>query len=703
MKTPNMGEKSAAPQSPPRAGVAFRVGIVGHRPNRLPQDPAARDALQKMIGRVLDLVRREVSRFQDADRAGAAPFYAAERPILRAVSPLAEGSDRMFAAEAIELGYELLCPMPFYREEFENDFLPPRALEENSLERFRELLRRAETGAGLTAYELDGQRSASAEAYGMAGRLVLNQSDLLIVVWDRGKPAGGGGTVQTLREAAQYRVPALWINALNPHEWRVLLSEDDIAAIERGETGGASDVQAASMESAIERIVAAELDPPRPATAQTQLTQLNATEYFREIRPRRNYWIVWKLFRDLVADGRPALPKIAVADFEVQISADWPIKADREGPPVPEADGVRAGNGEACSTMEDWVNRRLRPQYAWADKLADWYADHYRSAYVSIYLLSALGVLIALAGHAAWWAAALEFVCIVIIVALVMYGSRRHWHERWMEYRLLAELIRQIRIKIPLGGGRPLPRTPIHLGIYEDLTQTWMYWHMRAVARATGIPAARVAPQYLLDCLGYMDELVRNQLNFHNATRQRSKRIAELLHSIASNLFLISLYFVAIRLIILATDYWAPGVASYLPIPLSLAVLAGALVLRSSAVFLLLAALLAIVIVGLNTVSFQSVIALFLVLAVLPAFGAAITGIANQGEFARLEKRSIAMAGAFVQFQAHIKELRARIENEPPTTSMMASVIALASEITQIMVDEVSDWRVVVAEQPVRW
>ncbi len=467
----------------------------------------------------------------------------------------------------------------------------------------------------------------------------------------------------------------------------------------------AAGAQADSMASQLQRIVTAELGSPRSLTGQNQVTELTASEYFHEIKPRWNYWFVWKMFRDLLGGEGLVLPELKVADFESQISVGWPIRADQARLFEPAVNAAPAQARPTASAMEDWVNRRLRAHYAWADKLADWYADHYRSAYVSIYLLSAIGVLIAIWGHASWWTAGLEFLCVLCIVGLVTCGSRRHWHERWMEYRLLAELIRQIRIKVPLGGGRPLPRTPIHLGIYENLTQTWMYWHMRAVARANGIPTARVGPQYLLDCLGYMNELVDSQLNFHNSTIQRSKRIAELLHSIASNLFLISLCFVVIRLVTLATAHWSSALAQDLPMALSLLVLAGALVLRAGPVFLFLAAFLAVLILALTLTSnsLDWAITLFLVLAVLPAFGAAFTGIANQGEFARLEKRSIAMAGAFEQFQNRIKQLQARIERDPPATAMMANLIALATEITQIMVDEVSDWRAVVAEQPMRW
>jgi hypothetical protein len=93
----------------------------------------------------------------------------------------------------------------------------------------------------------------------------------------------------------------------------------------------------------------------------------------------------------------------------------------------------------------------------------------------------------------------------------------------------------------------------------------------------------------------------------------------------------------------------------------------------------------------------------FIVLAALPAFGAALASIANQGEFARLAKRSVAMASTFEEFAGRVRELEQQLaaESAEPTTQL-ADVITLATEITQVMVDEVSDWRVVVAEQPMR-
>ena len=42
--------------------------------------------------------------------------------MLRVISPLAEGADRLVAKEAIALGFELQCPLPFTREEYQRDF-----------------------------------------------------------------------------------------------------------------------------------------------------------------------------------------------------------------------------------------------------------------------------------------------------------------------------------------------------------------------------------------------------------------------------------------------------------------------------------------------------------------------------------------------------------------------------------------------------
>ena len=671
-----MLHRTAGSERPPRAPIAFRVGIVGHRPNRLPTEQHSLDALRSTLRHVLDQVRAEVLDFASTDDANT--LYSGDQPILRAVSSLAEGSDRIFAEEALDLGYRLLCPMPFHQKEFEADFAPKNALEPRSLERFREILERARARGpdGLAVFELDGDRRAEGAAYAAAGRVVLNQSDLLIAVWDGGEAAGGGGTAQTLREALQYHVPVLWVHSNAPHAWRILNSIQDLQSAEIDRVEPPSSAQPldpaatrTDMPRAIRTIVLEELVLPAPAFSPNwaSMVRAHAVQYFRERKPAFNIAFIWKTFRSLLVDGRLRVPAIIVRDFEEQIDSGWPIH------PAPEAiSSVDASSSRRRPTpVEDWVNRQLRTHYAWADKRGDLYADAYRSSYILIYLLSAAAVFVALLPMAAHFegtaktiSVAVELVILLLIVLLLWLESTRHWHERWMEYRLLAELIRQVRILIPFGGGRPFPRVPAHLGIYGSLDQTWMYWHMRAISRATGIPNQKITPRYVHDCLDYVGKIVgvgaAGQLQFHHQAERTSHRTRHRLHVASTVLFFLTIISIATHFA-LGLPWLHSIELQYPPIDRWLVLLA----------------------------------------ATLPAFGAALAGIANQGEFARLAKRSAAMAGAFEEFAVRIRMLEAEAERDEKSLSLVR-VAQLAAKISEVMVDEVSDWRVIVVEPPVR-
>src|ERR1043166_2430237 len=151
---------TAKPNSPPKVRLTFRVGVVGHRPNRLKREDIP--SLTKRLGEVLSSVKKSVQDFSAKNPS----LFSDESPCLRAVSPLAEGTDRYFAREAIKLDYELCSPMPFQKEDFENDFKPPHSLEPdiNSIADFNNIL--AEAGARTDAriFELDGARKDAGDA-----------------------------------------------------------------------------------------------------------------------------------------------------------------------------------------------------------------------------------------------------------------------------------------------------------------------------------------------------------------------------------------------------------------------------------------------------------------------------------------------------------------------------------------------------------
>lgn len=175
----------------PRPGPAVRVGITGTRSLADAQIPRLTAGLDSVLGRV---ARR-------LDQA-AGPEV---RPHLRFLSPLARGADRLAARVALAHGFALAVPMPFPRADYERDFGMPGDRAE-----FRALLAHATAGV----LELDGARGPEATAsYEAVGRHVVDQSDLLIAVWDGTPAAGRGGTAEIVHYAAERGIPVWWLNA----------------------------------------------------------------------------------------------------------------------------------------------------------------------------------------------------------------------------------------------------------------------------------------------------------------------------------------------------------------------------------------------------------------------------------------------------------------------------------------------------------
>jgi hypothetical protein len=80
--------------------------------------------------------------------------------------------------------------------------------------------------------------------------------------------------------------------------------------------------------------------------------------------------------------------------------------------------------------------------------------------------------------------------------------------------------------------------------------------------------------------------------------------------------------------------------------------------------------------------------------AVLPALGGTLTAINNQGEFVRIAKRSSAMAARFAELGRAVEAMTA-----PERSLTLAELQDVSYRISQMMVAEVLDWRVVFSDQ----
>jgi hypothetical protein len=176
------------PARPSHPYPVFAVGITGHRPNRLPE--AGRSRVGSEIGRILDLVL--------ASRLASYPDVR-----LALVSGLAEGSDSLAADAALERAIPLRAILPFGIPEYEKDFESADAKA-----CFRHFLSKSASVAAL-----GGARDEADAAYEAAGIAMLDESRMIIAVWD-GKPAAGrGGTAEIVAMAIARETPVLWIDS----------------------------------------------------------------------------------------------------------------------------------------------------------------------------------------------------------------------------------------------------------------------------------------------------------------------------------------------------------------------------------------------------------------------------------------------------------------------------------------------------------
>jgi hypothetical protein len=124
---------------------------------------------------------------------------------IRILSSLAEGADRILAKRLLMIpGTILWVPLPLPEEQYLQDFETSASKQE-----FHQLLGKAERVINLPA------GNGRAAAYLAAGEYILENSDILLAVWD-GKPAQStGGTGEIIALARSRNLPLVWIHAGN--------------------------------------------------------------------------------------------------------------------------------------------------------------------------------------------------------------------------------------------------------------------------------------------------------------------------------------------------------------------------------------------------------------------------------------------------------------------------------------------------------
>ena len=165
------------PQSSVKLPLVLAIGFSGHR--QLQDETKCREAIRNVL--------------KDWKTRVPGAVYG--------VSSAAEGGDLLFAETCLELKIPIRIFLPFPKEMFRDDF------DDATWKRAERAM-----AASLTV-EVKGGSQKSAEGYYECSIETVQQSELLIALWDGKQARGMGGTADAVNFALQLGRPIVWINS----------------------------------------------------------------------------------------------------------------------------------------------------------------------------------------------------------------------------------------------------------------------------------------------------------------------------------------------------------------------------------------------------------------------------------------------------------------------------------------------------------
>jgi hypothetical protein len=538
---------ATAVPNPARPFAALRVGVTGKRTLTSEQSTSLTDQLRYVLGLVRDQVASLAS--DPAAQSVYAPAPTADgKPLLRLLSPLAEGADRLAARVAPDCGYTLHVPLPFKQGEYEQDFLAdPQRGKPDTTGEFTALLPTA-ANARLT---LDGGRDHAgdgsydeARSYEAAGRTVVRNADLMIALWDGAPPKGWGGTAEIIRFALESGTPVCWIDTgdatvkflESPHQMQPAATTQPFEA---------------ALRIWLTRLIV----PPqleRPANNRLLLERL--VDFLRWFcrRPRKEPLDVYLNEPEPPPGPRPWFWRAHTWLIETAARHKVPNPGPQEDPPDP-------------------IPRAWFHHFMAADARANEHAARYRSVYVWAFAFAALSLICAATSLAfqqnalvEWAALAIEVGSLLAVLLLIVANIWQDWHQRWIDYRLLTELCRKQQALAPLGWSLPgraidtladRVASPSTISTPSDPDRTaWVAWFFAALRRAADLPSGQFDAALIGRCRKMVrEDLIEAQIAYHEGRAQQYDRAGHFFELLGEALFLLILFLVGAKLWLLMT------------------------------------------------------------------------------------------------------------------------------------------------------
>jgi hypothetical protein len=523
------------------------VGVTGHRPKRLRDNNADMDTLRLRARTVLDAVATGVAQLRDDDPRPSP--YANEPALLRLVSPLAEGSDRLVAQAALDvtpIPYELQCVFPFPVDMYREDF---RSRSEWELQGSAAEFDRLHAHASATL-ELDSDPTAE-NAYVAVGLTLVRQCDVLLAIWDAARARGPGGTPEIVLEALRANIPVVAIDARGAENHRIAFLE-----LRHGR---------------IEWITWSTAELARKLRTVFILPTSPEPHEHDSVAPQGKVDLAHALFEEPVAPAPATTLYARVTRWAARLTGEAEFQRLltpelRHFVQQPPAQGGAESGHEGLLSRE--VRRDVAPPhhtpalralvarleatlgaaYSWTDLQADRYAAlnrrHIaRSTLLLVPIAIVLGYVVQrclspnMIGDS-FRAATLRVGLSVIELAAVLWifdsyvTVREHrYHDRWLDYRSVAEKLRHILMLLPLGRTGIDAELPPTLGA-NDVRSHWTNWYIRAVTREAGVFSGKLHdPEYRQACHTLLRHwLVRGQIRYHYYAAIRAHAPMHVLH-----------------------------------------------------------------------------------------------------------------------------------------------------------------------------
>jgi hypothetical protein len=659
--------------APPPPSVRLCVGVTGHRETN-PAFAAHRAQIETALAQVLDLIATAVASEQPTPGAGS---MAATR--LHCL--LADGADQLAATSALERGWELVVPLPFgLALNVAINAHPTTAADARALLSREESARgacsvevrdRAERIRALAAqarlFELadrddfitdlflanldnpsDARKAATFAAesslrVALAGRVMIEQSDFLVAIWDGATRALLGGTGHTIQVALETGSPVVWVDANAPARWRILSGPEALAGIHEESAGGID--RSAELQALVRRAL-------QPAAARSTHRKYRSPAgpetLARETLPARSN-PCWHWYRRIEALFGADSFRARFRNLRQTYETPDAIASGSAAGLVSHAHALPGQESGYVASIENAILRR----FAWADGVSAKLSDTYRGGMIANFLLAPLAIIGGIAylpfatSDSKWLFASFELALLATILAITLTGQQRRWHGRWFETRRVAEYLRHAPILLLLGVARAPGRWPL------GTETSWPEWYGRHALRDVGLPRVTITQGYLKQAADkLLHEHVVRQRDYHVGKARRLAAAHHNLDTLSAVMFALAVVSVAAYLALKGGGvlrWWPSSVAE-----------------QSSYVFTFLGVL-------------------------LPTLGGAFASIRYFGDFERFSAISKVTAEKLDAIHTRIAQLLAA----PDTALDYGRVADLVHATDDVVVSEIESWQAV--------